>query len=275
MRVMVSHRVDRKPHNNFLVSLRRFYRGASRFRRIRQGIRARAEPKAGFRFHGQIVTGPGWGLAGPPFGDLAAPAQIWGSPPRKQDSETSHPARCRVETGFPRDKSEQPARPSCVMKHRHTSAIPQHHAPGFWKFVRPQNDEGAVRSQEGRRATLKRGRREDRVRAAPAVSCARVDKKTHMSIQVQRKQSGLPCAMALRLISCSPRRDQSLFVTVAREKRELLADLTPAIGASGPHDFAVRFTRCSSKAHPRPPLPAPTSVTMANAPSTSGRDGDE
>jgi hypothetical protein len=52
---------------------------------------------------------------------------------------------------------------------------------------------------------IKRGRREDRVRAAPAVSCARVDKKTHMSIQVQRKHSGLPCAMALRLIPCSPR----------------------------------------------------------------------
>jgi hypothetical protein len=69
------------------------------------------------------------------------------------------------------------------------------------------------------------------------------------------------------LFSCSPRRDQSLFVTVAPKKRELLANLTPAIGASGPHDFAVRLTRCSSKALPRPPLPAPTSVTMANAPS--------
>src|SRR3984885_6359750 len=73
--------------------------------------------------------------------------------------------------------------------------------------------------------------------------------------------------MVLQLISCSPRRDQSLFVTVIPKKRELLANLTPAIGASGPHDFAARFTRRSSKAHPRPPLPAPTSVTMANAPS--------
>ena len=116
-------------------------------------------------------------------------------------------------------------------------------------------------------APKKEGRREDRVRAAPAVSCAKVDKKTHMSIQVQRKQSGLPCAMVLQLIPCSPRRDQSLFVTVAPKKREPLANLTPAIGASGPHDFAVRFTRPSSKAHRRPPLPAPTSVTMANAPS--------
>ena len=54
-----------------------------------------------------------------------------------------------------------------------------------------------------------KGRREDRVRAAPAVPCAKVDKKTHTSIQVQRRQSGLPCAMALRLISCSPRRDRA------------------------------------------------------------------
>src|ERR1700729_784078 len=98
--------------------------------------------------------------------------------------------------------------------------------------------------------------------------CHDVHDKTHTSIQVQRKQSGLPCAMVLQLISCSPRRDQSLFVTVAPKKREPLANLTPAIGASGPHDFAVRFTRRSSKAHPRPSLPAPTSVTMANAPLT-------
>ena len=116
-------------------------------------------------------------------------------------------------------------------------------------------------------APKKRGRREDRVRAAPAVSCAKANKKTHMSIQVQRKQSGLPCAMALRLISCSPRRDQSLFVTVAPKKRELPANLTPAIGASGPHDFAVRFSHARQSQLSRPPLPAPTSVTMANAPS--------
>jgi hypothetical protein len=58
-----------------------------------------------------------------------------------------------------------------------------------------------------------------------------------------------------------------LFVTVASVMRSIIANLTPAIGASGPHDFAVRVTRRSSKAHQRPPLPAPTSVTMANAPS--------
>src|SRR5260370_42310085 len=39
-------------------------------------------------------------------------------------------------------------------------------------------------------------------------------KKTHTSIQVQRRQSGIPCAMALRLMPCSPRRRIRL-VTVA------------------------------------------------------------
>jgi hypothetical protein len=43
------------------------------------------------------------------------------------------------------------------------------------------------------------------VRAAPAVSRANGQTKTHTSIQVQRRQSGLPCAMVLRLITCSPR----------------------------------------------------------------------
>src|ERR1700742_335373 len=66
-------------------------------------------------------------------------------------------------------------------------------------------------------------------------------------------------------IVLSPARP-GLLVTVAPKKRELLKNLTPTTGASGPHDFAVRITRRSSKAHQRPPLPAPTSVTMANAP---------
>ena len=117
-------------------------------------------------------------------------------------------------------------------------------------------------------ATLKRGRREDRVRAAPAVSCARVDRKTHMSIQVQRRHSGLPCAMVLRLIFVlSPVRPELVCHRRSQRRSSLLGNLTPAIGASGPHDFAVRIRRRSSKAHPRPSLPAPTSVTMANAPS--------
>jgi hypothetical protein len=51
-----------------------------------------------------------------------------------------------------------------------------------------------------------RGRRECRMRAAPAVPCAKWEKKTHTSIQVQRRHSDIPCAMALRITSSSPRR---------------------------------------------------------------------
>ena len=66
----------------------------------------------------------------------------------------------------------------------------------------------------------------------------------------------------------------SLFVTVAPKKRELPRNLTPAIGASGPHDFVVRSSCARQSQLSRPPLPAPTFVTMANAPLT-GRDGSQ
>jgi len=39
-----------------------------------------------------------------------------------------------------------------------------------------------------------------------------------------------------------------------------------SVEISGPHDFAVRVSHRSSKVHPRPPHPAATFVTMANAP---------
>ena len=51
-----------------------------------------------------------------------------------------------------------------------------------------------------------RGRREDRVLAAPAVSRAICANKTAHEHTGQREHSGLPCAMALRLTSCSSRR---------------------------------------------------------------------
>src|SRR5580698_1829222 len=55
--------------------------------------------------------------------------------------------------------------------------------------------------QERAQATLKRGRRESRVRAAPAVSCAMCNKRNAAHEHTgEREHSGLPCAMALRLI---------------------------------------------------------------------------
>ena len=75
--------------------------------------------------------------------------------------------------------------------------------------------------------SMVRGRREDRVRAAPAVSCAMCTKSAHTSIQVQRRASGLPCAMALRLIACSPRRT-ALLPPLRPEKLLPPGALTPA-----------------------------------------------
>src|ERR1700680_4033683 len=49
-----------------------------------------------------------------------------------------------------------------------------------------------------------RGRRESRVHAAPAVSRANTHSKTHTSIQVQRRQSGLPCAVVYGLLRALP-----------------------------------------------------------------------
>src|SRR5271168_5086253 len=141
----------------------------------------------------------------------------------------------------------------------HASAFSRHDAPEVCKFICPPKQEGAVRSQEGRR--------EDRVRATPAVSCAKVANKKRT--RAYRFSGTLRPSLRngfTAYIVLSPARP-GLLVTVVRVNRSIIANLTPAIGASGPHDFAVRFMRCSSKAHPRPPLPAPTSVTMANAPS--------
>src|SRR4029077_19004002 len=75
--------------------------------------------------------------------------------------------------------------------------------------------------------SMVRGRREDRVRAAPAVSCAMCTKSAHTSIQVQRRASGLPCAMALRLITCSPRRT-ALLPPLRPERQLPPGALTPA-----------------------------------------------
>jgi hypothetical protein len=73
---------------------------------------------------------------------------------------------------------------------------------------------------------LVRGRREDRVLAAPAVSRAICANKTAHEHTGQRKHSGLPCAMALRLTSCSSRRTALLPPSPVRGVP--LANLTPA-----------------------------------------------
>jgi hypothetical protein len=95
--------------------------------------------------------------------------------------------------------------------------------------------------------SLKRGSRECRMRAAPAVPCAKGRKKTHTSIQgsggdptfpaqwlyglyrAHPGVSGFPASVASRYPALRPGR------AFAPPK-----DLTPTIEASGPHDFTVR-----------------------------------
>jgi len=85
-----------------------------------------------------------------------------------------------------------------------------------------------------------RGRREDRVLAAPAVSRAICANKCAHEHTGQREHSGLPCAMALRLTSCSSRADTP-------------AQLSASTAAPEPHDFAVRFRRVRLSRPQRPP----------------------
>jgi hypothetical protein len=110
-----------------------------------------------------------------------------------------------------------------------------------------------------------RGRRECRVRAAPAVSCAKnctVGAHEHTG---ERKHSDIPCATALRLTSCSPRWS-GLVVTVTPEK---LAshELNASIAAPGPHDFAVRSRTIRLWTAASIASRAPRVVTMAIRPS--------
>jgi hypothetical protein len=90
-----------------------------------------------------------------------------------------------------------------------------------------------------------RGRRESRMRAAPAVSRAIVRKKTHTSIQVQRRQSDFPCAVVYGLFRALPGDRLSCH----RRPLEVLlpANLTPASGcqdhASSPSATAAFVMR--------------------------------
>jgi len=136
------------------------------------------------------------------------------------------------------------------------------------------------------------GRGEGRVLAGTRGLVCQKWLDAHTSIQVSAGTSGLPCAVGLRLMPCSPRRRIRL-VTVAGE----LTILSNPVGFAkspptwhqqrvpGPQGFAVRFSAVrphdgdlSRETRPeipfhaptpwRPPQPVPTFVTMANAPLT-------
>jgi len=142
---------------------------------------------------------------------------------------------------------------------KHNFVFSRRDAPEFCKFIRPKI----------------RGRRRPSREGAGKTGCALHPRSRVPMHKAKNAHEHTGSAEAVRpslrngftaYFVLSPARP-GLFATVTRVMRSIITNLTPATGASGPHDFAVRFTRCSSKARPRPPLPAPTSVTMANAPS--------
>ena len=128
------------------------------------------------------------------------------------------------------------------------------------------------------------------------VQCAQGS--AHTSIQVQRRASGLPCAMALRLMPCSPRRRIRL-VTVADGSRFCQTrlgyqNLRQLDTSNGCQDHTVlpyapaSFVCAPSYAHkpsarpaktiarptlPRPPHPAPYVRDDRDTPLLWGRDG--
>src|SRR4051794_19017878 len=111
-----------------------------------------------------------------------------------------------------------------MMTTEYVFAISRRDAPEFCRTVVPPG---------------KRGRREDRVHAAPAVSCARCTK--------QNAHEHTGSAETLRP---SPRNGFTAYSALSsvtglschRRSREALAsqELDTSVGVSGPHDFAVR-----------------------------------
>ena len=92
------------------------------------------------------------------------------------------------------------------------------------------------------------------MRAAPAVSCARMHKKTHTSIQVQRRQSGFPCAVGYGLFRALP--GDRAFLPPSSARSLASANLTPASGrqdhTASPSAQAALVSR-SFRVHRIPP----------------------
>src|ERR1700676_5519683 len=90
----------------------------------------------------------------------------------------------------------------------------------------------------------------------PIAACAMsVVERTRVS-QVTPESPGIPRAMVYGLFRALP--GDRAFLPPSPAK-VAFRELDAGGGASGPHVFAVRFTRRSLSAHPRPPHPSPRS----------------
>ena len=98
-----------------------------------------------------------------------------------------------------------------------------------------------------------RGRRESRVANAPAASRAKIKKHTSVVTTGSPVSPGLPCAMVLTVsFGLSP----VTGLCCHRRLANCFAKLDASVGASGPHDFAVRASTARLASLPRPSHPA-------------------
>src|SRR5690242_21954052 len=73
------------------------------------------------------------------------------------------------------------------------------------------------------------------------------------------RSSGIPCAMVLRLIRDLPGAPGFLAPIVALKSS---AQLVASVGATGPHDFAVRFSAVRPHEKSRATLPRPSHTRL-------------
>ena len=99
----------------------------------------------------------------------------------------------------------------------------------------------------------------ERAQGKPGARCTRglackKGRRAHTSIQVQRKQSGLPCAMGL---TASFELSPVIGLSCHRRQQPLGCQLDASVEASGPHDFTVRVGAVRQRHRPRPSHPTP------------------
>src|SRR3954471_7221443 len=99
-------------------------------------------------------------------------------------------------------------------RHGHASAFSRRDAPEAWLDVHPPK--------------RTRGRRESRVRAAPAVSCAKCVNKNAHEHTGSAEASGFPCAVGYGLLRALP--GDRAFLPPSSLRSFLLKNLTPASG---------------------------------------------
>ena len=143
--------------------------------------------------------------------------------------------------------------------------------PRFTSKRRPQKQEGARDPQE-------RARGRPGARCTRGLMCTVHQNKTHMSIQVKRKHSGLPCAVALRLIRALPG-ESELLDTIAPERRWP----PKGLDASNPGVRTTRLRRTQQRRSParikrattlpRPPHPDPNVRDDSRDAPLVGQDG--